>query len=78
VATSNVGVKVNEKIYGDISFVAQVELGFDPYTLSLANGPESIVNNTNTKLAYQTSWGDSSRAGQWDNSQAFCGASSKS
>jgi predicted porin len=73
---SNVGVKIKEHAYGDISVIAQAELGFDPYTLSLANGPASIQNNTNVALAHQSSYGDSSRAGQWDNSQAFFGLSS--
>jgi len=74
---SNVGVKVAEHLFGDLSFVGQAEFGFDPYTLSLANGPASNHDNTNLPLAAQSSVGDSSRAGQWDNSQGFFGLSSK-
>ena len=57
------------------SFVAQAALGFDPYSLQLANGPYSQAMNTQTPLPFQSANGDSSRAGQWDNSVGFIGVS---
>ncbi len=42
---SNVGVKGNEPIAGDWSLVFNLQTGFDPYTLSRANGPKTLVQN---------------------------------
>jgi predicted porin len=72
---SNVGVKVKEDIGLGWSFVGLAETGFDPYSLQLANGPRSLAENTTTPLAFQSSSGDSSRAGQLFNSQVFAGVS---
>jgi predicted porin len=72
---SNIGFRVKEEISSGWAFVGQIETGFDPYSLHLANGPRSLADNTNTPLANQTSSGDSSRAGQIFNSQAFAGLS---
>jgi predicted porin len=74
---SQVGVKINEPIAEGWSFVAQAGLGFDPYSLQLANGPYSQSQNNFTPLQFQNSNGDSSRAGQWDNSVGFLGVSNK-
>jgi predicted porin len=72
---SQVGVKVNEPLAPGWSLVAQVGLGFDPYSLQLSNGPYSMSMNTQVPLPFQSSNGDSSRAGQWDNSLGFIGVS---
>ncbi len=48
---------------------------FDPYSLQLANGPESLVQNNNKTIGNQSANGDSSRAGQWDNTQGYIGLS---
>lgn len=74
---SNVGIKFNQAIFGDVSIVANAQLGFDPYSLQLANGPKSLYQNTSTHFANQSANGNSSRAGQWDNSFGYFGASSK-
>ena len=74
---SNVGIKFNQPIINDISIVANGQFGFDPYSFELANGPKSLYQNTSTQFANQSANGDSSRAGQWDNSFAYLGASSK-
>ncbi len=72
---SQVGVKIKEPVAYGWSVVGEVATGFDPYSLELANGPGSQVQNTNLKLNLQNTNGDSSRAGQWDNSVAYGGIS---
>jgi predicted porin len=74
---SNVGVKVSEPLFGDLSFVGRAETGFDPYSFELSNGPGSQVDNNNRLLQNQTGNGDSARAGQPFNSQLYGGLSSK-
>jgi predicted porin len=73
---SNVGVKIKEDFAPGWSIVGQVETGFDPYSLDLANGVGAERQNNTLPLRFQSSNQDSSRAGQWDNSQAFGGISS--
>ncbi len=72
---SNVGVRVNEDLGRGWSFVGLLETGFDPYSMQLANGPQSLAENTGTPLAFQSNSGSSSRAGQIFNSQAYVGFS---
>jgi predicted porin len=79
ISQSNVGIKMVEAIPGapDWSVVGNWQIGFDPYTLNLSNGPGALGQNTSTPLAFQNANGDSSRAGQWDNSLAYIGVSNK-
>ena len=77
ISQSNVGVNVKEPLVGDFSVVGKAEIGFDPYTLQLSNGPGSLVSNNTKLLQNQTGNGDSSRAGQIFNSQLYAGLSSK-
>jgi predicted porin len=73
---SNVGVKMKEQIVPNWFLVGDVNLGFDPYSLELSNGPQSLIHNNNVStLTDQTANGDSSRAGQWDNTRAYIGVS---
>jgi predicted porin len=72
---SQVGVKIKEPLAYGWSVVAEVGTGFDPYSLQLANGPGSMVQNNTRTLANQNTNDDSSRAGQWDNSVAYGGFS---
>jgi predicted porin len=72
---SNIGIQIKEPLGQGWSFVAQLEAGFDPYSLNLADGPGSSYNNIHVPLALQTSNGDSSRAGQFYNSVGFFGFS---
>jgi predicted porin len=72
---SSVGLRVNEPLAPDWAIVADVNTAFDPYSLELANGPESLVQNNNKTLANQDSNSDSSRAGQWDNTRGYLGLS---
>ena len=72
---THVGIKGEERIVSDWSLVFKFENGFDPYTLQRANGPKSLVENNTTPLDAQTANGDSSRAGQLFNTEAYIGLS---
>ena len=72
---SYIGVKGKEPIASDWSLVFNLQNGFDPYTLQRANGPKSLVQNNTTPLDQQTANGNSSRAGQLFNTQAYAGLS---
>jgi predicted porin len=74
---SNIGVKGAEPFAPGWSFVFDLNMGFDPYSLQLANGPRSLIENNGVPLALQNSNADSSRAGQFYNSVGFAGVSSK-
>jgi predicted porin len=58
------------------SIVGTLEYGFDPFTGQPANGQRSLVQENGKALVLQTVNSDSSRAGQFDNSQGFIGISS--
>ncbi len=73
---SNIGLQIKEPMAQGFSFVAQLEAGFDPYSLQLANAPSSEMANVGVPVALQTTNGDSSRGGQFYNSVGFVGVSS--
>jgi predicted porin len=70
---SYVGIKGEEPIGGNWSFIFNLQTGFDPYSLQLANGPKSLVQNNTSPLDAQSANGDSSRAGQIFNTVAYGG-----
>lgn len=72
---SFIGVKAKEQFAPGWYFVGDLSFGFDPYTLSAANGPASFVNNFGVPLASQSSNADSSRAGQFYNGTGYVGVS---
>ena len=78
-STSVVGLKMKEDIlpYG-WSLIGVLEAGVNPTSGMFFNGPRSLADNNfrpaNT-FPFQTTNLDSSRAGQWDNSQAYIGVS---
>ncbi len=72
-STSTLGVTVEEKIVDKWLFIGVAETGFNPYSLNLINGPQSLAYNNFNKIANQRTQFDSSRAGQWDNGQSFFG-----
>jgi predicted porin len=72
---SNIGVKGREEFAPGWALIFDVNTGFDPYTLQLANGPKSLVENNNLPLQLQEENSDSSRAGQWDNTRGYIGVS---
>ena len=74
---SVVGVKGFEEFTQGSSFVFKLETGFNPYSMQLANGPRSLVENNGYILVNQSANGSSSRAGQIFNSEAYAGVSNK-
>lgn len=74
---SKIGLRGKETINDDLSFVFNGEVGFNPQSGKLADGPQSLINNNGLALADQKSAGDGSRAGQLFNGQAWGGISSK-
>ena len=75
---SNIGVKIKEQVASDWFVIGDVNTGFDPYSMRLANGPQSLVDNNGIAGGpLQSANGDSSRAGQWDNTRAYAGLSNK-
>ncbi len=80
-STSAIGVKMKEDIlpYG-WSLIGVVEAGVNPYSGMFPNGPRSLADNNvrpYVTFPWQTTNSDSSRAGQWDNAQAYIGVSNK-
>ncbi|SEF10711.1 Outer membrane protein (porin) [Rhizobiales bacterium GAS191] len=73
---SNIGIKGNEPFAPGWAFIFDLQAGFDPYSLRLANGPRSVAQNAGVPLTSQNSYADSSRAGQFYNSVGYLGISS--
>ena len=75
---SALGLKMKEELGRGWSVVGLVEAGVNPYSGMFDNGPRSLADNNlrpaNT-FPRQGSNFDSSRAGQWDNSQGYIGFS---
>jgi predicted porin len=74
---SVIGIKMAEPVGNGWSIIGTLEAGFDPLSGYLANSQRSQVENNGKALVLQNANGDSSRAGQWDNSQFFVGANNK-
>jgi predicted porin len=72
---SNVGIAAKFDLAAGWSLIGNINTDFDPYSLRLSNGPASLVQNNARTLANQTANGDSSRAGQFDNTQGYIGVS---
>jgi predicted porin len=75
---SVLGLKMKENLGYGWSLVGVLEAGINPYSGMFDNGPRSLADNNArpaSKFPWQTSNFDSSRAGQWDNSQAYIGVS---
>jgi hypothetical protein len=75
---SFIGIKGNKLVGGDTSAVFALDAGFDPYSFKFSNGPGSAAHNAGVPQDQQTSWADSSRAGQWYNGNGYVGFSSPS
>src|ERR1700681_2815530 len=73
---SNIGIKAKEPFAAGWAFIFDLQAGFDPYSLQLANGPHSVAQNAGVPLISQNSYADSSRAGQFYNSVGYFGVSS--
>ena len=67
---------MEEPIGGDWLLIGAAEMNFNPLTLLPDDGPKTLVDNNLNPPNSQTANGESSRAGQWDNSLGFVGVSS--
>jgi predicted porin len=82
ISTSVLGLKMKQDLGGvglkGWSLIGVLEAGINPTSGMFFNGPRSLTDN-NVRPANTFPWQntalDSSRAGQWDNSQAFIGVS---
>ncbi|HXR63444.1 MAG TPA: porin [Rudaea sp.] len=74
---SKVGLRGVEPLNDVLSFVFNLESGFNPTSGKFADGPKSLINNNGVALANRKAAGDGSRAGQVFNGQAWGGFSSK-
>ena len=72
---SVVGIKGSVPIVNGWSIIGTIETGFNPYWGYLADAQRSQVQNNGKALTLQNANADSSRTGQWDNSQGFIGLS---
>jgi hypothetical protein len=68
---SNIGIKGDEPFASGWAFVFDLQGGFDPYSLQLANGPGTVAQNAGIPLTSQNSSGDSNREGQFYNSVGY-------
>ncbi len=74
-SASNVGFQIKEPLGGGWSFVGQVQMNFDPYSLHLLDAPQSLRDNVGTPTGLQTASGDASNNGQFYNGLGFAGFS---
>jgi predicted porin len=74
-STSTIGIRLAQPIANEWEIVGVAEAGFNPYSLRLANGPQSLADNNLYAPINQTTHFDLARAGQWDNGQGFIGVS---
>src|SRR5262252_1712127 len=74
-STSTIGLRLAQKLGQDWEIIGVVEAGFNPYTLRLVNGPQSLADNNPFTPPNQSTHFDTARAGTWDNGQAFVGVS---
>ncbi len=78
---SVVGIKMSQSLapvgLAGWSLIGTVETGFNPLYGYLADAQRSQVQNNGRALVLQSANANSSRTGQWDNSQAFLGLSNK-
>jgi predicted porin len=74
-STSTIGLRLAQKVGEDWEIIGAVEAGFNPFSMRLINGPQSLAANNPFTPADQTTHFDSARAGTWDNGQGFIGVS---
>lgn len=74
---SKLGICGEEPFSKDVSGVFRLETGFEPTSLRLSNGPRSLIEADGKPPTQQATSGDSNRAGQLLQGQAYAGLSSK-
>ena len=74
-SVSNIGLQIKEPLGAGWSFIGQLEAGFNPYALELANGVHSVFVERGIPLAQQNAYGDSNSQGKFFNNLGFAGVS---
>jgi predicted porin len=74
--SSNIGLKGNREILDGLSFVFNLQTGFNPQSGKLSDGLGSVVQNNGLAVAQQNSFADSAKDGQAFNVVAYAGLSS--
>ncbi len=74
---SVVGLKVEEGIGGGWVAIGKLDTSFNPVSAEISDGPRSLLGNYGVPLASQTANGDSNRAGQAFNGEAYGGIGSE-
>jgi predicted porin len=78
---SVIGLKMSQSLapigLAGWSLIGTIETGFNPYYGYLADAQRSQVRENGLPLVVKSANNDSSRTGQWDNSQGFIGVSNK-
>jgi predicted porin len=74
---STIGLKGNFGLDQDVSAIFRLEAGYNPLSLRLDNGPQSLVDNNGRTVANQTASNDSNQAGQLFNTAGYAGLQSK-
>src|SRR5271166_2487112 len=79
ISQSVAGIKMNQPLpfASGWSVIGTVEWGFNPFYGYPAAAQQAQVQNNGKALVQQNANADSSRTGQWDNSQGFIGISNK-
>jgi predicted porin len=72
-SSSFIGLKGDVELTEGLSGVFNFQTGFDPWSGRLSDGPGSVAQNNGLPLSEQSSFGDSSKAGQPFNIAAYGG-----
>jgi predicted porin len=75
-SSSFIGLKGDVPLTDGLSGIFNFQTGFNPWSGRLSDGPGSIAENNGLPLSQQTSFGDSSKAGQPFNIAAYGGLKS--
>lgn len=74
---STIGLKGDFNVVQDVDAIFRLETGFNPLSLHLDNGPQSLVDNNGRTTVNQTASSDSNQAGQFFNTAGYAGLQSK-
>ena len=75
--TSTIGLRLAQPLPNEFELIGVAEAGFNPYSLRLLNGPQSLADNNLFAPVNQTTHFDTARNGEWDNGQGYIGVSNK-
>ncbi len=74
-SSSNVGLQIKEPLAAGWSFIGQLEMGFNPYALTIANNTGSVQEGIGFSLSQQKTPADGSGNGQFYTNLGYTGIS---